>query len=523
MPGRRLSQQEQKLLSFWQNPPANFEGPLLRQMQIESAAGLRGIHNLLVPIPFPLTAICGRNGVGKSTVLALAALSAAPPRNWRGYWSNVRPRHGRDNRVRYTFNDFFHQAGGRGRLDGLAVNWVSVSLGNEIQIAQRLKQSRWTRHEDAARHPRVTKFPVRAIDFIPVSRVLPAVESDAVRRAFAGQKGRGLVALDGDTLKKLSYVMGRAYKHAETRVIRGLGLAHCTVSAPYSAFDMGSGENSVLLLLSRLQEAPVGCLVLIEEVELGLHVEAQTRLIEVLLDICLKKRIQVICTTHSEAVLDALPRQARVLLRRNGSNHEAVSNVSTRFALHEMSGSVRPELVVYTEDRFASVLVEEALAGTQRSRVDVRDVGSNATVARQAISHLRLHAKIPALSAFDGDSTEASVREWIRSERGERNLQPDWLILPADTLSPEAWILRELRQMPYLANLKNELSCSEGEAVAHLDAMAVQLDNHDCGFVLSQRTGLEPETARRMVIRSVARQHPGLTPLRDKVSALLDR
>jgi prepilin-type processing-associated H-X9-DG protein len=245
------------------------------------------------------------------------------------------------------------------------------------------------------------------------------------------------------------------------------------------------------------------------------------RLIEVLVGYCADRRLQIICTTHSEAVIDAVPRRARVLLRRNGQEHEALDNVSTRFAIHEMAGRVQPELLIYTEDSFAGLIVEEAVAGPQRPRISVRDVGSNATLARQSVAHLRMDTQMKALSAFDGDCTEAQVNGWLRNERAERELHPDWLILPADGLTPERWILRELAG-DYREALCQELNCTIAMADGHVEAMRVQLDHHDCGYVLAERTGLAADTARRIIVRSVARTHPGLEPLRRKIGQLLD-
>jgi len=356
-----------------------------------------------------------------------------------------------------------------------------------------------------------------------MSRVLPAVEYGVMRSAFAGAAAGASDALDDGSLEHLSYIMGRGYNQVQTTYVRGLGLASCRSEVSYSGFDMGGGENSVIVLLSRLQPARTGALIVIEELELGLHAEAQIRLIEVLLRYCQHKRLQIVCTTHSEAILDALPRQSRLLIRKAGGEHEAIGNVSTRFAIHEMAGRAQPELIVYTEDRFAAVLVEEALAGPRRSRIEVRDVGSNVTLARQAVSHLRLSGELRALSVFDGDCTEAGVNGWIRDERAERNLEPDWLILPADGLSPERWVLRELGGADYVAELCRQLNCSRAAASAHIEAMRVQRDHHDSGYVLGQRAGLDPDTARRALIRSVARTHPGLEPLRSRISQLLDQ
>lgn len=521
MPGRRLSHDERRLAEFWDNPPGGFARPLLRQLRIEGGPGLRGISRLVVPIPYPLTIVCGRNGVGKSTVLGLAALSAKQPAAWRVYWGNARPRTQPNARASYEFKDFFHRPRGAPALDGLRLTWVSMDRGNEIEVVEQMVAGRWVRLGDAGRPRRAGDRPEREIDFIPMARVLPAIEFGTLRAAFNGGKAAATEPLNADSVTKLSYIMGRPYDQAETNFIRGLGLANAACGAAYSGFDMGGGESSVIVLLSRLQAIPVGSLVVIEEIELGLHAEAQVRLMEVLLGYCLNRRLQVICTTHSEAVIDAVPRRARVLLRKSGQEHEALDNVSTRFAVHEMVGQAQPELVIYTEDKLASIVVEECLSGQDRARITVRDVGSNATLARQAIAHMRLNPGYRALSVFDGDCTGVDVNRWLREERAERELVPEWLILPGDGLAPEQWMLREFAAPAYRDALAVALNCTPGEAQGHIQAMAVQPNHHDCGFTLSQRTGLSADDARRRFVRTIAKTHPGLQPMRDKITEIL--
>lgn len=523
MPGRRLSHDERRLLEFWQNPPPNFNRPLLRQLRIEGGPGLRGIRRIVVPIPYPFTAICGRNGVGKSTVLALAALSSRSTDAWRVYWGNTRPRTRPDARTGYSFADFFHRRRGDPPLDGLRIGWVLMSQGNEIEVQRQHIGNRWTRVADPGRHPNIANNLLREIDYVPMSRVLPSGELAAVRAAFAGAAAPQIEALNADSIAKLSYILGRAYDQAETRFVRGLGLPACRSGSAYSGFDMGGGECSVITILSRLQIMPVGGLIVIEEIEVGLHAEAQARLVEVLLQVCQERRLQIVCTTHSEVILDNLPRQARVLLRRSGEDHEAIDNVSTRFAIHEMAGRAQPELLIYTEDRFAAVVIEEAITGAHRARVEIRDVGSNTTLARQSVAHLRMQANLRAISAFDGDCVAADIEGWIRDERAERhNLAPAWMILPGNNLNPERWIIQQLAAAEYRDELARELSCTNAVATAHIEAMQVQLDEHDAGHVLAQRTGLERDDARRRIIRSVARRHPQLDDLRNRVREALD-
>lgn len=522
MPGRKLSHDEQNIADFWDRPPGNFERPLLRQIRIEADPSLRGISGLVVSLSYPLTVIAGRNGVGKSTVLGVAALSARSPDPWRVYWGNVRPRTQPDARAGYDFGDFFPRRRGAPLLDGLRLTWVSMVRGNEIEITEAFRGGRRALVTDAGRGRRPAK-PVREIDFLPMARVLPAAELGAVRAAFATGLAEQTATLNAELIGKLSYIMGKVYQGAGTDYIRGLGLAQCTVGdGAYSAFDMGGGESAVIALLSRIQALPVGGLLIIEEIELGLHAEAQVRLVHTLIHYCRQKRLQVICTTHSETIIDAVPRRARVLLRKHGGENEAISNVSTRFAVHEMTGTVQPELVVYTEDRFAALIVEEAIAGVDRARVLIRDIGSNATVARQIVSHLRLDPLIPALAVFDGDCTRQQVERWIVEERAERELQPNWLILPADGLTPEHWAIRELSGDDYLTAFARDLNCPRGDAHAHVEAMRVQIDHHGCGHTLGQRTGLSEDTATKVIIRSMARIHPGLADLRQRIQGILD-
>ena len=520
MPGRRLNRNEKRLEAFWETPPANFDRPLLRQIRIDGGPGLRGVRNLLVPIPYPLTVICGKNGVGKSTVLALAALSARPPAQWRVYWGNTRPRTRPDARAHYTFSDFFYRSADAPSIDGLRLGWVSMHRGNEIELVEEYARRRWVPVVDAARHVANVREE-REIDFIPMSRVLSGNELGALRTAFDKIENIESVVLTEESLTQLSYIMGRAYDHANIGIVRGLGLATCRSGVDYNGFDMGGGESSLIVILSRLQAIPRGGLLIIEEVELGLHAEAQVRLMKILIDACQEKKIQIICTTHSEAVIDSVPRIARVLMRQNGDGHQVLTGVSTRFAIHEMTGQAQPELAIYTEDKFASLLIEEALAGPLRSRIKTCYVGSNRSVARQAIAHLRLNPQIGALSVFDGDCTEAQVETWLREERAERDIHPDYLILPGNNLPPEAWAVEQLAIPDYRDALSQELNCTAGVADEHIRAMRVQLDEHDIGFTLGQRTGIDGENASRMIARAVGRRHPGLEPLRKRISVFL--
>ena len=105
MPGRHLSDDETGLLNLWNNPPPNLVRPFLGSVAV--SGGLRGIAALLVPFRFPIAALCGKNGVGKSTILALAALAHHSPPGWNIPNWLYQPRSKSSDRSYYTFGDFF--------------------------------------------------------------------------------------------------------------------------------------------------------------------------------------------------------------------------------------------------------------------------------------------------------------------------------------------------------------------------------------------------------------------------------
>ena len=74
VPGGRLTPTEASLARRW-DQPSSYEYPTLRSVSLGGEAGIRGCRNLRLDFRYPLTVLIGRNGTGKSTLLALAALA----------------------------------------------------------------------------------------------------------------------------------------------------------------------------------------------------------------------------------------------------------------------------------------------------------------------------------------------------------------------------------------------------------------------------------------------------------------
>jgi hypothetical protein len=354
--------------------------------------------------------------------------------------------------------------------------------------------------------------------------MIPAYEMNSVRGAFGNPRRRTTAHAFSDEYRDyLAYIMGTGYQGVEVEKTRRLTFANCRTDVDYSAFNMGGGEGCVIEMLSLLQALPNFGLLAIEEVESCLHPEAQARFIGVLTKICSAKKIQVICSTHSEVLLDALPREARLLLTHEQHGTTVVESPSTRFAIHEMRGEVQPELTIYCEDQLAALLIEESLPYEDRQRLRILDVGNGVTVVRQGVCHLRGGFAGRCLCVLDGDCAQQQIEEWIASETGgDQQITPLFETLPGDDLPPERWILAQLAHEAYRDQFAQQMGCGRDIAEGHIAVMNVDLNHHDIAYTLSRRTGYDMVECARRIVRSVAANHPGLQDTRQHIANMLD-
>lgn len=510
MPGRSLNDDERALQREWNDPGRWNEKPQLLTIEVKGGTGLRGIDGLIVPFRYPVCAICGNNGVGKSTILALASLAHHSPEGWFVHRANTKPQTVSGDRSYYIFQDFF-----LGSPDEAPPNEVEVTWrysGNDSDLTFK-KTRTWGVY---------SKRPEREADFLPLSRILPAYEMRGVSRTFSRARTDVHTAqLNKVFLGYLEHVVGHPYDEATVSSSTQYFFQACNDgNAEYSAYNMGGGESCLINLLYLLQRMPRGGLLVVEEIEAGLPPHAQRRLASVLMKVCLQKRIQVICSTHSDIFLDSLPRQARLLLIKKNNEHCVVEAPSTRLAMHAMAGVSYPELLLYCEDNAARILIEEALPTKIRHRVQIKKIGSDVVVIRQGISHLRSGYPMRSLCVLDGDATEGQVQRWCRAESGGENVGLNYLILPGEGLAPEKWILEQLNLEDYQREFADRFDCSIGDARQHIAALQVVMDHHNIAFELSQRTGLGESDCRRRLMSTVVR-HPQLDALRERVAELI--
>jgi len=504
-----MNQIQGELARQWDQ--ARFQYPTLRRIVINGTPGLRGMQDVQIDFDYPLVAVAGKNGSGKSTILALAALAYHAP---KGHFSlNAKYRRGAECAY-YTFKDFFHRGPADPNPQGLYVGWhFSDGPGSSSMVDLRKRSEKWMHYD---------RRPKRPVHYLGVSRCVPAIEKSVLRYYFGATWGaRESVPLDDVTLGYLGETLGRRYEGAVTLSSFGHSIRACETDHAYSSFNMGAGEDLLIEVLATLQGAPMGSLVVIEEIELGLHPEAVHRLGKVLLELCKARRLQLVVSTHSEAFLAALPPRARVLVQRAGEDRVVMQSPTVQLCMSDLTGSTQAEVFVYCEDVVAAMLIEEALPASTLSRVKVVPVGSNMDVAMAACVHVRQGMRQKALLVWDGDVSESDELGWLRARFGEEGAPGcvSTARLPGSRV-PEDWLIDTLSDESGVLALASELRIATQIARDHIDCARAVRNPKDGIALVAERLGLGSDVLVRSMARSAARK--SCSDLTD-LTALIER
>jgi hypothetical protein len=160
-----------------------------------------------------------------------------------------------------------------------------------------------------------------------------------------------------------------------------------------------------------IEQAEENTLVLIEEIENGLHPAAAVRLVEYLIEVAERKKIQVIFTTHSNDALRILPTKA-VWVATKDKIFQGKLDVKS---LRSITGQVESSAVVFVEDGFAKTWVEALLR--QGSGVDIEHVevhameGDGTAVAVNKHHNQDPSVKVKSVCYIDGDSQQQESKE----------------------------------------------------------------------------------------------------------------
>lgn len=398
---------------------------------------------------FPVVAIVGENGIGKSTFLK-AAVCAYKNKNGQTF---------------YPSKMFVSTRWDETGLESAVIEY-KVRKGNQHS------NLRWKKTNDWGFTPKQGK-PERNVFFLDISRTLPldATAGYAKVAKLASEEVGAVTELTPESLQDLSYVLGQQYGRArfvgtDVNIDRKIGLLTKSYGE-ISQFHQGAGEDSILDVFKLLQDIPNQSLLVIDEVENSLHPQAQRRFIRYLLKLSRVKKLQIILSTHSPFVLEELPPIARVMLMPLSDRKEIFYEVSTNFALASIDDGEHPDLFVFLEDDEAVSLFWEILKRDTEhyeeycKKISARSVGSCTVV--KTLNQLSNSGKLPysSLCIVDGDKAEEI---------------PDCLALPG-TQAPEKQVILDLKGRNW-NNLDERFGIGAGSLFKCLDDATLLPDHH---------------------------------------------
>jgi len=320
---------------------ANF-GNILTRMEVH---GFRLHQATTVDLLSPVTAFCGHNGTGKTTLLQLAACAF------------------REGERGYKLSDFFAV----GPLDPtpfaedaqfLLGVWQAEGRNRNYTLSKRRKGWSDYRLRDE-----------RHVFFLGASEFLPRFERQDFAFRYASRLTLGAqTPCANDITASVAKILGWHYDNMDKTVVSMKKRSDSLLSSTraglrYSEIHMGFGECRVHNIVNTLESQPEKSLLLLEEPEISLHQAAQFRLGEYLLTLAARKGHQILLSTHSEHLLRALPQASRVLIVRDGTGLiQILPGLASSQAASVMADGHDAALTILVEDDVARCILTELLA-----------------------------------------------------------------------------------------------------------------------------------------------------------------
>lgn len=368
---------------------------------------LRVFNEVEIQFDFPITALIGANGSGKTTLLTASAC----------IYKEVKP------------SDFFTKSSLDSSLKNAKIKATlfdrATNPKSEVSGTISYRNARWDRKKSF----------VRQVKYFGIKRTLPPAEQkELVQLRSKKIQPTSQISLSSDEINIIQRILGvnSGYKYYEFGD-KDLFVATNDTANTYSEFHFGAGESSIARLVYEMERLDNNALVLIEEIENGLHPSAIVRLIEYLFQVCERKKHQIIFTTHSDYAIQSLPEDA-VWYCNNGTVRQGKINIE---ALRVLMGDIERQLVIFTEDKFAEVFITTILRQSglldMLSLIDIYQAGGKNVImnfvdmqnANPATKH------IPAIGILDGDVSDEEINK--------TKFKDNYAKLPGDMPEKEVW------------------------------------------------------------------------------------
>lgn len=461
-----------KLIELWKNYYSH--SSYLQSIEIsEDSEALRGIKNSILNFKFPITVLTGKNGSGKTTFLALSIL---------GFHASVPPYYSNFSNDYYDFNFFFPTTLKDRHPEGIKINYSFF----ESHLAIIKGKERWMRYIKNNKEP---KRPLRGTEFIGISRILPAFEKKNYKSYFTSHKK----ILENKHKEELVEYMQKVVEKPYTSLsilqhVDSTG-AH-TLNAYnnlHTSFNAGAGEECLMAILSTLLNCEDGSIVAIEEIEIGLHPSALNNLIDVLMEITLKKKLQLVITSHSPEFLRSCPSESLMFLNRNSQNIDFIHRPNVEYVIKSIGGHSSHSISIFCEDNVAKALITNILPSKIKSISSIVAYGGKSELIGKADIIRKSYTEQKIIIIWDGEVECIYLTD--ASEKGYLGLK-----LPGVD-EPEQYLLNKLNTEKGKDFLLKKYEFTMGEIEDILNQLSILDDIHDIPYKYGLSTQKTKEEA----------------------------
>lgn len=352
-----------------------------------------------ITFDFPLTVFTGQNGSGKSSVLH--AIQGAPDRESpTKFWfsTQVDPIvEGNGQRNCFVYGYFVEPDNAIQEVVKIRISDLKYSKELDLwETSRPLVELGMQKLPDDKRTPPIKK-PVRFLDFrAELSaydkffyfsefnktktvqtkqdyirkyswKVKDIIDNNSIQVIRGIKKNEKVILLSVEAIDAINKILGKKYtkckliKHSLFRN-PGLTVYFETDEVNYSEAFAGRGEFAVVKLVYEVLSAPEYCLVVLDEPEVSLHPGAQEELKIFLLKQVLKKRLQVIISTHAFKIVEHLPSDSIKLFYQGQSKKFIIKNDTHSIeAFHFIGQNTTNKNNIFVEDKLAKMLLEKVL------------------------------------------------------------------------------------------------------------------------------------------------------------------
>jgi len=373
---------------------ANF-GPVIVSAKI---SGFRGV-DAEITFEYPVTALSGFNGSGKSTfgqLLLCGYKQISTSSAKRYYVTNFFPVSILDPKP-FTDEASITYKYQTDKADSL----------QELTVSRQKKE--WSGYK---------RQPERNTEYVGFTVYIPKIE----RRDLSIYNAKNITLGNRhdytDIPMHVSKILGSQYDEVYFQGVKAhhregqLGISR-RYGATYSENNMGFGEGRVVYIVRLLETCPAQSLVILEEPETSLHENAQYEFAKYLIDVSNRRGHQIIFSTHSSIMMDALPPEGRKLLSRGTDGVKVYDRVSSSRIKTALSAGRNGHAIICVEDSFAQSLVREILRRYDLaflSSVTVLPFGDSKAIVSAKDALVKSGVKAIALRDADkGDNVKENI------------------------------------------------------------------------------------------------------------------